>query len=86
LAGTLKEVELDVPGEVTISAILDQLEAGYPMLKGTIRDQGTGHRRPFIRFYAGQEDISHDPTDQPLPDAVASGREPLMVVGAMSGG
>ena len=86
LARVGSEVQVEVPGEVTIAAVLDALEAGYPMLRGTIRDQVTQKRRPFIRFYAGEEDLSHDPTDAPLPGPVVRGSEPLVVVGAMSGG
>jgi hypothetical protein len=86
LARTGREVELEVEGPVTLAAVLDALEAGHPALRGTIRDQATLKRRPFIRFFAGEEDLSHEPPTAPLPDAVASGREPLMVVGAMAGG
>ena len=80
------EVELDVPAPVTVSSILDALEAAYPMLRGTIREHGTHQRRPRVRFYACQEDISHDPPDMPLPDSIAAGREPFIVIGAISGG
>ena len=80
------EVTLDVGGRVTQRAILDALEARYPMLRGTIRDQVTQRRRPFVRFFACEEDLSHDPPDVPLPDAVATGVQPLFVVGAMAGG
>ena len=80
------EVKLDVKGEVSLRSVLDALEANYPMLRGTIRDQVTLERRAFVRFFACQEDLSHDPPDTPLPDAVASGTEPFMVVGAMAGG
>lgn len=86
LAGTGREVTLEVDGEPTIAGVLDALEAGYPALQGTIRDHGTGKRRPFIRFYAVEEDLSHESPDTRLPEPVVSGREPLMVVGAMSGG
>jgi molybdopterin converting factor small subunit len=86
LARVEREVQVDVPGEATLGSVLDALEAEYPMLRGTIRDQMTHKRRPFIRFYAGQEDLSHEPTDNPLPGPVATGSEPLMVVGAMAGG
>jgi sulfur-carrier protein len=80
------EVRLDVAGPVTQRTILDALEACYPMLRGTIRDQVTQRRRPFVRFFACEQDLSHDPPDAPLPDAVATGSEPFLVVGAMAGG
>ncbi len=80
------EVELDVPGQVTQRSILDALEARYPMLQGTIRDHVTQERRAFVRFFACQEDLSHESPDAPLPDAVASGAEPFLVVGAIAGG
>jgi sulfur-carrier protein len=80
------EVTLEVPGPVTQRSILDALEAGYPMLRGTIRDHVTQQRRPFVRFFACEEDLSHESPDTPLPDAVASGAEPFMVVGAIAGG
>jgi hypothetical protein len=80
------EVKLDVAGPLTASAVLDALEATYPMLRGTIRDHVTGKRRPFVRFFACEQDVSHDPPDAPLPQAVATGAEPFMVVGAMAGG
>jgi molybdopterin synthase sulfur carrier subunit len=80
------EVRLAVAGPVTQRAILDALEACYPMLRGTIRDQVTQRRRPFVRFFACEQDLSHDLPDAPLPDAVASGSEPFLVVGAMAGG
>ncbi len=80
------QVELDVEGSPTQRAILDALEARYPMLRGTIRDQVTQERREFLRFFACQEDISHEPADFQLPDDVASGDEPLMIVGAIAGG
>ena len=86
LAQAGREVEVEVVGEVTQGAILDALEARYPMLRGTMRDQVTRQRRPFIRFFACQQDLSHDSPDTPLPAAVASGAEPLLVVGAMAGG
>jgi len=86
LAGVGSEVELEVEGAVTIEAVLEAVESRFPMLKGTMRDQTTGKRRPFIRFYAGDEDISHQPTDTLLPALVAAGKGPLVVVGAMSGG
>jgi len=80
------EVELDVAPPITQRAVLDALEARYPMLRGTIRDRTSQRRRPFVRFFACQEDVSHEPPDAPLPDAVARGTEPFLVVGAMSGG
>jgi molybdopterin synthase sulfur carrier subunit len=80
------EVKLDVEGRVTQRAVLDALEARYPMLCGTIRDHVTRKRRPFVRFFACEEDLSHEPPDAPLPDAVATGAEPFLVVGAMAGG
>ena len=80
------DVLLDLPAPVTIAAVLDAIEARYPMLHGTIRDHVTKKRRAFIRFFACEQDISLDPVDAPLPDAVASGAEPLLVVGAMAGG
>jgi molybdopterin synthase sulfur carrier subunit len=80
------EVQLEVEGAVTQRAILDALEARYPMLRGTIRDHVTQQRRPFVRFFACQQDLSHDPPDTPLPDAVAKAAEPFVVVGAMAGG
>jgi hypothetical protein len=86
LANVHGEVALDVPGPVTQRTVLDELEDRYPMLKGTIRDQSTKKRRAFVRFFAGEEDLSHEPPDAPLPASVASGREPLVVVGAMAGG
>jgi len=86
LARVEREVQLDVEGRVTVSSVLDALEARYPMLRGTIRVQVTQRRRPFVRFFACEEDLSHEPPDAPLPDAVATGAEPFLVVGAMSGG
>ena len=80
------EVKLDVDGQVTQRSVLDALEASYPMLRGTIRDQATQQRRAFVRFFACEEDLSHEPPDAPLPDAVALGAEPFLVVGAMAGG
>jgi hypothetical protein len=80
------EVTLEVEGRVTQRSVLDALEARYPMLAGTIRDHRTLERRPFLRFFAGEEDLSHESPDAPLPDAVASGAEPYLVVGAMAGG
>jgi len=80
------EVQLEVEAPVTQRTVLDALEARYPMLRGTMRDHVTQRRRPFVRFFACEEDISHDPPDAPLPDAVASGSEPFLVIGAMAGG
>ena len=80
------DVELEVTGAVTQRSVLDALEARYPMLRGTIRDQVTQMRRPFIRFFACEQDWSHATPDAPLPDAVTTGREPLLVVGAIAGG
>lgn len=86
LARVNGEVEIELDGEATVRAVLDALEARFPTLRGTIRDHATKERRPFLRFFACQEDLSHDSPDQPLPDAVRCGREPLLVVGAMAGG
>jgi hypothetical protein len=86
LARVDSEVTLDVAGPVTQQSVLDSLETRYPMLRGTIRDHTTHKRRPFIRFFACEQDLSHEPADQPLPDAVADGSEPLLIVGAMAGG
>jgi len=80
------EVQVDVGGSVTVASVLDALEARYPVLRGAIRDHVTHKRRPFVRFFACEQDLSHEPPDAPLPDAVASGAEPLLVVGAMAGG
>jgi molybdopterin converting factor small subunit len=78
--------EVQVDAEPTVDAVLTAVEERYPMLGGTIRDRGTGKRRAYVRYYACELDLSHDPTDQPLPDEVAEGKEPLIVLGAMSGG
>jgi len=86
LAHADREVQLEVQGPVTQAAILDALEVRYPMLRGTMRDQVTHKRRPFMRFFACQQDLSHDPPDAPLPEAIATGSEPFLVVGAMAGG
>jgi hypothetical protein len=86
LARVGEEVELPVAPPITLRAALDALEAAYPMLQGTIRDHVTQQRRPFLRFFACEQDLSHDPPDTPLPDAVAAGAEPLLIVGAMAGG
>ena len=80
------ELLLDVKGEVTQRSVLDALEARYPMLRGTIRDHGTLKRRAFVRFFACEKDLSHESLDAPLPDAVATGAEPFLIVGAMAGG
>jgi molybdopterin synthase sulfur carrier subunit len=80
------EVSLDIAGQATQRTVLDALEARYPALRGTIRDHGGGPRRPFIRFFACERDLSHDPPDDPLPEAVAAGTEPYLIVGAMAGG
>jgi len=86
LARVEGEVQLDVEGPVTQRAVLDALEATYPMLCGTVRNQATQERRPFVRFFACEEDLSHAGPDSALPDAVAIGAEPLLIVGAMAGG
>lgn len=86
LAGVGAEVTLTVDGVVTLGSVLDALEDQYPMLRGTIRDHDTGRRRPLVRFFACQEDVTHDPPDTPLPQAVATGSEPLLIVGAIAGG
>ena len=86
LARVGTEVTVDVDGQVTLRAVLDALEATYPVLRGTIRDHVTERRRPFVRFFACEQDFSHESPDTPLPDSVAKGKEPFLVVGAMSGG
>ncbi len=86
LANVGGEVTVDVGGAVTLGAALTALEQTYPVLRGTIRDHITARRRPFVRFFACEQDLSHDPPDTPLPPAVVSGAEPLLVVGAMAGG
>ena len=86
LARVDSEVALDVPSPVTQRAILDALEARFPMLRGTIRDHGTLKRRAFVRFFACEQDLSHELPDAPLPEAVATGAEPFLIVGAMAGG
>ena len=86
LAGVEREIELAVEGDVTQAAILDALETCYPMLRGTVRDHQTKKRRPFVRFFACGEDFSNDPPEAVLPDAVATGVEPFLIVGAMAGG
>ena len=86
LAQVGNEITLEVPPPVSVASVLDALEARYPMLRGTIRDHGTLRRRPFLRFFACQEDLSLNPMDNPLPAAVAEGREPFLVIGAIAGG
>jgi hypothetical protein len=86
LAKVGAEVKLDVAGPVTQRSVLDALEARYPMLAGTIRDHVTQKRRPFLRFFACEEDLSHEPPDAPLPEAVVSGAEPFIILGAIAGG
>jgi len=86
LARVGSEVEVEVQGPVTLGAVLDALEAAYPVLRGTIRDYGTLKRRPFVRFFACEQDFSLDPPDTLLPEAVATGKEPFLVVGAIAGG
>ena len=86
LAHVGSEVELDVAAPVTTRSVLDALEARYPMLRGTIRDHVTKERRAFLRFFACEQDLSHDPPDSPLPQEVASGKEPFIVIGAIAGG
>ena len=86
LAQVSGEVQLEVSGAVTQRSVLDALEARYPMLQGTIRDHVTQQRRPFLRFFACEEDLSHESPDALLPEAVASGKEPLLVIGAIAGG
>ncbi len=86
LSGTGREVHLDVGGPATLGEVIDALEAAYPVLRGTVRDPESRRRRPFIRFYASEEDLSHDPLDRPLPAEVVEGREALHGVGAMAGG
>jgi len=80
------ELALEVGGTVTLASVLDALEARYPMLRGTVRDHATRRRRPLVRFFACNADLSHEPPDAPLPEAVASGAEPLFIVGAIAGG
>ena len=86
LAQVDSEVKIDVAGQATQRSVLDALEACYPMLSGTIRDHVTQERRPFLRFFACEEDLSHERPDAPLPDAVASGAEPLLIIAALAGG
>ena len=86
LAQVGNEVTLEVTAPITQRSVLDALETSYPMLRGAIRDHGTLQRRPFLRFFACEEDLSHESPDAPLPDAVASGKEPFIVIGAIAGG
>ena len=86
LARVGEEVQVEVPGPLTLGAVLDALELDFPALRGTIRDHATGQRRPFLRFFACKEDLSHNPMETPLPEAIASGREPFLIIGAMAGG
>lgn len=86
LASCGREVQLEVAGTVTQSSILDALEAKFPALRGTIRDHGSTKRRPLVRFFACEEDVSHESPDSPLPEAVASGKEPFFIIGAIAGG
>jgi hypothetical protein len=86
LARAGSEVKLQVEGQATVRSVLNALEATYPMLRGTLRDHVTEQRRPYVRFFACQEDLSHDPVDAPLPEAVATGAEPFLIVGAIAGG
>jgi hypothetical protein len=86
LAHVGSEVSLEVEGQATLRSVLDTLEDTYPMLRGTIRDHLTQQRRPFLRFFACEEDLSHNSPDAPLPDAIANGKEPLLIIGAIAGG
>jgi hypothetical protein len=86
LAKISGEIKLEIAGAVTLRSVLDALEANYPMLQGTVRDHATQQRRPFLRFFACEEDLSHESPDAPLPDAVISGKEPLLIIGAIAGG
>ncbi len=86
LAGVGSEISIEIVGPVTQRSVLDAIESNYPMLRGTIRDHVTHQRRPFLRFFACQEDLSHEPPDAPLPAAVSSGKEPFMIIGAIAGG
>jgi sulfur-carrier protein len=86
LAHVSGEVQVDIQGAVTQRSVVDAIEANYPMLRGTIRDHVTQQRRPFLRFFACEEDLSHESPDTPLPDDVVSGKEPLLIVGAIAGG
>jgi sulfur-carrier protein len=82
----VEAVAIAVQGPATVRSVLDALESAYPVLRGTIRDHGTHKRRPFVRFFACEQDLSHEPPDTPLPEAVVAGREPFLVIGAMAGG
>ena len=86
LAHVTGEVALEVQGKATLQSVLDALETRYPVLRGTIRDQTTQERRPLVRFFACEQDVSLDPPDRPLPEAVATGNEPFLIIGAMAGG
>ena len=86
LAHVGSEVTLEIQGQATLSSVLDTLEASYPMLRGTIRDHTTLQRRAFLRFFACEEDLSHEPPDAPLPQAVVTGAEPFIIIGAIAGG
>jgi sulfur-carrier protein len=86
LASVKGDVEVEIDGEVTRRSILDALEVKFPMLRGTIRDHVAGERRPLLRFFACGEDVTHEPADAPLPDAIASGKEPFYIIGAIAGG
>lgn len=86
LAGTSREIQVQVAGAATLQSVVDAVEQEYPVLRGTIRDHQTKVRRPFIRYFACEVDFSHEPIDTPLPDAVASGREPFLIIGAIAGG
>ncbi len=86
LAGTGKEVELDVAAPVTLAGVVGALETAYPTLRGAIRDHGTLKRRPMVRYFACEQDLSHEPDDTPVPDEVVSGKEPFIILGAISGG
>jgi molybdopterin synthase sulfur carrier subunit len=86
LAQVNGDIELEVEGKVTQRSVLDALEARYPMLRGTLRDYSTGKRRPFVRFFACEQDLSHESSDAPLPAPVAAGTEPFLVIGAIAGG
>ena len=86
LAHVEREIELEVTGQVTQRSVIDAIEARYPVLRGTIRDPTTQKRRPYVRFFACEEDLSHEPPDSPLPDSVATGAEAFLIVGAIAGG
>ena len=86
LARVEGEVSIDIDGQATLGSVIDALEIQYPVLRGTIRDYASHERRPFLRFFACQEDLSHEPPDTLLPDAVAAGAEPLLIIGALAGG